>query len=260
MELAEAAEVGAGALEISEAGRTLGWLRLRGGDAERWQRLGEPIRRQLAAALEAARVAEETRGTHVAAIATLSRTLEAKDSYAGPHTERVAALAVALGRRLGYRGAELEAIEIGALLHDIGKIGVPDTILRKRGPLDDDEWTVMKRHPVVSEFILAGAELSPIVLQIARSSHERLDGRGYPDGLAGDAIPLPARIVLVADAFDALTTERPYRRARLPRAAIKEIVANAGDQFCPRVVAALEQLYEHEPTLLGEVGRLTIVA
>ena len=97
------------------------------------------------------------------------------------------------------------------------------------------------------------------MLQIARSSHERIDGQGYPDGLAGDEIPLPARIVLVADAFDALTTDRPYRRARRPRAALDEIVANKDTQFCPKVVAALERLYREEPTILGEVG-LTVVA
>ena len=145
-------------------------------------------------------------------------------------------------------------------MHDIGKIGIPESILRKPGPLDNDEWIVMKRHPVISELILSEIELSPIVLQIARSSHERMDGAGYPDGLAGEEIPVPARIVLVADAFDALTSDRPYRRSRRPRAAIDEIVANQGSQFCPLVVAALERLYREEPALLGDVGRLTIVA
>jgi putative nucleotidyltransferase with HDIG domain len=248
------------ATALSSAGRIVGDLSLEGGDEERWLRLQDAIEPQLATALESAMVAEEARRTHLATIAALSRSLEAKDTYTGAHTERVAEIAVALARRLGYQGRDLDAIEIGALLHDIGKIGIPESILHKPGPLDDDEWTVMKRHPVMSEFILSGADLSPIVLQIARSSHERIDGRGYPDGLAGDEIPLPARIVLVADAFDALTTDRPYRRARRPRAALEEIVANAGDQFCPMVVTALERLYQQEPALLGELGRLTIVA
>jgi len=144
-------------------------------------------------------------------------------------------------------------------MHDVGKIGIPESILHKPGPLDNDEWIMMKRHPVISELILAESDLSPIVTQIARSSHERMDGRGYPDGLAGDAIPLPARIVLVADAFDALTTDRPYRRARRPKSALEEIVANAGDQFCPNVVAALTQMYTEEPAVLGEL-QLTVVA
>jgi two-component system cell cycle response regulator len=172
----------------------------------------------------------------------------------------VAAIAVALARKLGYQGAELDAIELGALLHDIGKIGIPASILRKPGPLDNDEWTVMKQHPVLSGFILAGADLSPIVHQIVRSSNERMDGRGYPAGLSGEAIPLPARIVLVADAFDALTTDRPYRRARPARAALEEIAANAGEQFCPLVVRALERVSRQDPGVLDAVGRLTIVA
>src|SRR5262249_7466652 len=118
---------------------------------------------------------------------------------------------------------------------------------------------VMKRHPIISELILKEIDLSPIVTEIARSSHERIDGHGYPDGLTGDEIPLPARIVLVADAFDALTTDRPYRRARRPKAALEEIVANAGSQFCPRVVAALQAMYVAEPEAFGEVP-LTVVA
>jgi HD-GYP domain-containing protein (c-di-GMP phosphodiesterase class II) len=144
-------------------------------------------------------------------------------------------------------------------MHDIGKIGIPESILHKPGPLDNDEWIVMKRHPVISELILSEIDLSPLVLQIARSSHERMDGQGYPDGLVGDDIPMPARIVLVADAFDALTTDRPYRRARRPRAAVDEIVANKGTQFCPKVVAALERIYREEPAMLGEVT-LSVVA
>ena len=154
------------------------------------------------------------RRTHLATIAALSKSMEAKDFYTGGHTERVADVAVALARAARLHGAELEAIEIGALLHDIGKIGIPERILQKPGPLDDDEWAIMKEHPVISEFILSDVGLHPIVLQVARSSHERIDGGGYPDGLAGDDIPLPARIVLVADAFDALTSDRPYRLGR----------------------------------------------
>ena len=126
--------------------------------------------------------------------------------------ERVRQLAVALARTLGYRGDDLEAIEVGALLHDIGKIGVPERILNKPGPLTDEEWEEMKQHPVTSDHILSGIEMHPFVRQIVRSSHERIDGKGYPDGLEGEDIPLPARIVLVADAFDALASHCPHRR------------------------------------------------
>jgi putative nucleotidyltransferase with HDIG domain len=177
--------------------------------------------------------------------------MEAKDYYTGGHTERVSAVSVALAARLGYAGGELDAIEIGALLHDIGKIGIPERILHKPGPLDDEEWRVMKEHPIISEYILAEVDLPDTVVQIARSSHERMDGRGYPDGLAGDAIPLPARIVLVADAWDALTTDRPYRRARSVAEALQEMRAHAGTQFCPIVIEALERLYKEEPHILG---------
>jgi len=244
---------------LSSAGRVVGSLLIEGGDNERWARLREAIEPQLATALESTTLAEEVRKTHLETIAALSRSMEAKDNYTGGHTERVSDIALGLARRLGYTGPDLDAIEIGALMHDIGKIGIPESILHKPGPLDNDEWTVMKRHPIISELILSEIDLSPIVLQIARSSHERMDGQGYPDGLAGEDIPLPARIVLVADAFDALTTDRPYRRARRPKAALEEIRANAGPQFCPRVVAALERMYREEPQILGEVP-LTVVA
>lgn len=199
---------------------------------------------------ELVRMADQVRKVHRDTIAALSRSMEAKDYYTGGHTERVAELAVALARRLGYGGVELEAIEIGALLHDIGKIGIPERILHKPGPLDADEWRIMHEHPIISEQILAAVDVHSIVLQIARSSHERIDGNGYPDGLAGEAVPLPARITLVADAFDALTSDRPYRRARPVVEAIRELRAHAGTQFCPRVVRALENLHLEQPRLL----------
>jgi putative nucleotidyltransferase with HDIG domain len=205
-----------------------------------------------------AHVIEQSQKQHLATIAALSRSIEAKDGSTGEHTERVAELSVELARRLGYSGADLDAIQIGGLLHDIGKIGVPEAILNKPGPLTDEEWEVMKRHPLVSEHILSGIGLSPIVLQIARSSHERFDGRGYPDGLVGEEIPLPARIVLVADAFDAITSDRPYRRGRSVVDALGELHLNVGTQFCPEIVAALEQLYAEQPHLLG-AGRLRAV-
>ena len=187
------------------------------------------------------------RRAHKDTIAALSRSMEAKDLYTGSHTERVAAVAVALGRRLGFRDEELEAIEFGALLHDIGKIGIPEHVLRKPGKLTEDEWEIIKTHPVISDYILSELDLHPFVRQCARSSHERIDGAGYPDGLSGEAIPLPARIVLVADALDALTSTRPYRAARPMLGALAEIRAHAGTQFCPRVVAALEELWRKEP-------------
>jgi hypothetical protein len=187
------------------------------------------------------------RRAHKDTIAALSRSMEAKDLYTGSHTERVAAVAVALGRRLGFRDEELEAIEFGALLHDIGKIGIPEHVLSKPGKLNEDEWELIKTHPVISDYILSELDLHPFVRQCARSSHERIDGAGYPDGLSGETIPLPARIVLVADALDALTSTRPYRAARPMLGALAEIRAHTGTQFCPNVVAALEDLWRKEP-------------
>ena len=220
-------------------------------DKARWRRLREAILPQLATAIESADLVEHVRKTHLATIAALSKSMEAKDFYTGGHTERVAGVAVALARRLGYTGTELDAIEVGALLHDIGKIGIPERILQKPGPLDDEEWKVMREHPIISEYILSEVDLHPIVLQIARSSHERIDGDGYPDGRKGDDIPLPARIVLVADAFDALTSDRPYRRARSVSAALDELREHAGTQFCEVVLEAMERLSVEEPTVLG---------
>jgi putative nucleotidyltransferase with HDIG domain len=203
---------------------------------------------------ELAHLVDRVRRQHLATIAALSRSMEAKDYYTGGHTERVATLAVEIARRLGYTGDDLHAIEVGALLHDIGKIGVPERILHKPGPLDDDEWEIMKRHPVVSEYILSEIDVPRIVLEIARSSHERIDGAGYPDGLAGEKIPLPARIVLVADALDAMTSDRPYRRGRPVRAALEELRTNSGTQFCPQVVAALERVHRERPDALDETS------
>jgi hypothetical protein len=189
----------------------------------------------------------QLRRAHKDTIAALSRSMEAKDLYTGGHTERVAAVAEGLAGRLGFRDDELEAIEIGALLHDIGKIGVPGHVLRKEGPLTDDEWELVRTHPLISDYILSELDLHPFVRQCARSSHERIDGTGYPDGLSGEEIPLPARIVFVADALDALTSTRPYRPARSMLAALAEIREHAGTQFCPRVVAALEDMWRKEP-------------
>jgi HD-GYP domain-containing protein (c-di-GMP phosphodiesterase class II) len=225
----------------------------------RWERLREVMLPHLATALESTRLVDEVRRRHLSTIAALSRSMEAKDYYTGGHTERVAEISVALARRFGFEGEELDAIEIGALLHDIGKIGIPEQVLHKPGPLDDEEWRLMREHPVLSDYILSDLDLHSSVREIARSSHERIDGGGYPDGLKGDQIPLTARIVLVADALDALTTDRPYRRARPIPAALEEIRAHSGTQFCPTVVSALEDLWREHPEVLG-AGRLQVVA
>jgi putative nucleotidyltransferase with HDIG domain len=246
--------LGSGGHPLAVGGRQVGSLSLvHDGDFddERWERLRAAVIPQLATAIESTELVEKVRRTHLATIAALSTTIEAKDYYTGGHTERVATVAVALAKRLGFTGGDLAAIEVGALLHDVGKIGIPEQVLHKPTSLDAEEWQVIKQHPLISDRILSKIDLPGVVREIARSSHERIDGMGYPDGLVGDEIPLAARIVSVADAFDALTTDRPYRGARATAAALEELRANAGTQFCTRVVEALEQTYRQEPALLN---------
>jgi HD-GYP domain-containing protein (c-di-GMP phosphodiesterase class II) len=191
--------------------------------------------------------------TYLETLAALSRSMHPGD--AGGRPEWIRKLSVELARTLGYRQEDLEAIEIGALLHDIGKSRVSERIVNKPGPLTAAEWEELRRLPVASDTMLSQLELHPFVRQIARSSHERIDGKGYPDGLAGDEIPLPARIVLVADAFGALASGRPHRPARPVSEALDELRANAGTQFCPTVLAALEAVlreqHERQPLAGG---------
>lgn len=187
--------------------------------------------------------------SYLSTITSLARTIEAKDPYTGGHTERVSDLTLLLARELGVSGEELRAIEVGAIIHDIGKIGIPDSVLLKPGRLDDDEFAQMRKHPEISSYIVAELDLPPAVKQIVRSHHERFDGRGYPDGLAGEEIPLPARILTVADTLDAMTSDRPYRKAMPLSVAVAEVEKLAGAQFCPTVVAALRRYLERDPTL-----------
>jgi diguanylate cyclase (GGDEF)-like protein len=154
------------------------------------------------------------------------------------HSSGVARLAVAVGRRLAMTADEIDAIGRAAALHDIGKMGIPDAILTKPGPLDDAEWGFIRQHTLLGERILSGAPALKPVAQIVRASHERWDGRGYPDGLRGDEIPLAARIVAVCDAYEAITSDRVYRAARSHEVACQELRREAGHQFDPIVVEA----------------------
>jgi diguanylate cyclase (GGDEF)-like protein len=154
------------------------------------------------------------------------------------HTDHVADLAAATARELGLVGEPVDEVARAAEFHDIGKIAIPDSVLDKPGPLDDDEWELMRQHTVIGERILLAAPALRPVATLVRTSHERWDGTGYPDRLAGEAIPLGARIVSVCDAFDAMTSDRSYRRAMPADAAIAELRRHAGTQFDPRVVEA----------------------
>jgi diguanylate cyclase (GGDEF)-like protein len=156
------------------------------------------------------------------------------------HIDDVALLAKGVGRRLGLRAHELQDLVRAAELHDMGKMAIPDALLSKPGPLDAAEWEFMRQHTVIGERMLHVAPALAGVAGLVRWSHERMDGAGYPDGLAGDEIPLGARIVAVCDAFDAMTSDRPYRRAMSADAAVAELVRHAGTQFDPDVVAAFQ--------------------
>jgi putative nucleotidyltransferase with HDIG domain len=170
----------------------------------------------------------------------LSDVLGADDEYTGNHSHGVVALALDVAAELGLGSVERRNVEFGALLHDVGKIAIPKEIINKPGPLDDDEWVVIKTHTVEGQRMLdrVGGVMGDVG-QIVRSSHERWDGTGYPDRLAGAAIPLEARVVACCDAFSAMTTDRPYRKAMTIEAAVVELRVNAGTQFDPRVVEAL---------------------
>ncbi len=164
--------------------------------------------------------------------------LDLRDHETAGHAQRVTELAVALGRRLGVDESGLIALRWGALLHDIGKIGVPDSILNKPGPLDDEEWEVMRAHPGIARELLAPISFLGDAIDVPAHHHERWDGRGYPDGLAGEAIPLAARIFAVVDVWDALRSDRPYRRAWTPEAVTRHLRENAGHHFDPKVAEA----------------------
>jgi putative nucleotidyltransferase with HDIG domain len=171
-------------------------------------------------------------------VTALLAALAARDGYTQAHSEAVVALALSVGRTLGVAGADLCDLENAALLHDIGKIGISDTILQKPGSLTDEEWDAMRRHSEIGAEMVASMEPLAHLAGVIRAEHERWDGTGYPDGLKGEEIPLAARIIFVCDAYHAMTSDRPYRTALSHEVALAELSRNAGTQFCPATVAA----------------------
>jgi putative nucleotidyltransferase with HDIG domain len=170
------------------------------------------------------------------ALLGLAEAIEAKDPYTKGHCGRVAAYAMALARECHYPEAELESLEFAAFLHDIGKIGIRDAVLLKPGPLDEEEWKHMKIHPEVGYEIASKIDMLKPTMAAIRNHHERWDGRGYPDGLAAENIPLSARVVCLADAFDAMATDRPYKRALTLEECGVAITKSRGVQFDPQLV------------------------
>ncbi len=180
----------------------------------------------------------------------LARALEAKDSYTRGHSIRVSRYSVGTARRLGFCEGSVDSIRLGGELHDIGKIGTREAVLHKPGSLTAEEFRQITEHPLLGERMLSPlARELPEVLRIVRFHHERLDGRGFPDGLRGEKIPMEARIVAVADTFDAITTRRPYRESRSPEEAVDELRRVAGTQLDPEAVEAFVEAFPNPGTL-----------
>ncbi|MCI0519855.1 MAG: response regulator [Chloroflexi bacterium] len=176
-------------------------------------------------------------------LTVLANAIDVRDVYTRGHVERVTEYSLVLAAGLGWQGRILDQLRFGAILHDIGKIIVRESTLFKQGPLTPEEWTEIKRHPITGAEMVKDISFLAPAMPIIRHHHERWDGEGYPDRLAGEAIPLPARLVAVADGFDAMTTHRPYHGALSLDEAFQEIIANSGKQYDPHITATFEKAW-----------------
>ncbi len=215
------------------------------------ERLLETLAEMAGNALQRAWTHEQLEAAYIETVLALANAMDARDTYTGNHSQRLATWAEATARELGYSEEEIEAIRWGALLHDIGKIGVPDAILRKPGPLNDEERAVIERHPEIGAEIVAPVKRLVHVAPIIRAHQEHWDGNGYPDGLRGEAIPLGARVLAVVDAYGAIIDERPYKKAGSHEEAVAELKRCAGTQFDPQVVEAFLRVLEHGVDIPG---------
>jgi putative nucleotidyltransferase with HDIG domain len=194
---------------------------------------------QLGSAIYRCQLVDELEGAFLTTLGVLADAVELQDAYTADHASEVADLAVSVGERLGIAGPELDRLRYGALLHDVGKIGVPGELLRKAGPLSPEEREKMDTHTAIGARMLERIPFLAPVAPLVRSAHERVDGGGYPDGLRGEEIPRGAMIIATCDAYHAMTSDRSYRKAMPKQAAIRELRASAGTQFDPAVVSAL---------------------
>ena len=202
----------------------------------------QSIASTMAVAVANARMESRRRTTFLRTLESLATALEARDEYTRGHSQRVCEVSMMLGEALGFTSEALEELRVGTILHDIGKIGVRDNILNKDARLSDDEFAIMKSHPTIGYEICRPLMLSEGVLMIIRNHHEKLDGSGYPDGLKGGELPPPLRVVCVADAFDAMSSRRPYRNVMAIERVVAELSKGAGVQFDPVIVEALKNL------------------
>jgi len=201
--------------------------------------LAHVVASQVGAAIHRCQLVDELEGAFLTTIGVLSDAVELRDAYTADHANEVAGLAAAVGTRLGMNGAELDRLRYGALLHDVGKIGVPGDVLRKPGLLSAAERALMDEHTAIGARMLERIPSLAPVAPLVRSAHERFDGGGYPDGLREEEIPRGAMVIAACDAFHAMTSDRSYRAAMDRPSAITELRANAGAQFDPAVVDAL---------------------
>jgi HD-GYP domain-containing protein (c-di-GMP phosphodiesterase class II) len=218
--------------------------------------LADAIAANVSVGIECAQMMKHQLDQSIHTVTALAQAVELRDRYTGGHTHRVTSYALMLGRELKLPAHEQQQLQIGTPLHDIGKIGIDDAILRKPGRLTREEFEEMKSHTVKGAAILESIPELGSLLPIVRSHHERWDGTGYPDSLSGDRIPRPARIVAVADAFDAMTSDRPYRNAMSFDQVFQEYRDKSGTHFDPDCVAALIRLRPHLETLLAQEGSL----
>ena len=195
---------------------------------------------------ELAESKEKLEKAYLESIETLRYTVEAKDSYTRGHSDRVSEFAVLIGQKMGLSEEDLKNLRIGGLFHDIGKIGIPDTILLKEQKLTDEEYSEIKNHPAIGVHILSNASLFGNIIPIVHHHHERYDGKGYPSRLAGENIPLLARITSVADTFDAMTSKRAYRNALPLDVVIQEFERCSGSQFDSKVVEAFLDILKND--------------
>jgi len=201
-------------------------------------------------AAEAMELSSQARQASLDSVRALVRAVEAKDPYTRRHSEQVAHYATNIGQGLGLQGQDLESLRVASLLHDVGKIGVPDQILRKPGSLTDEEFQHIRRHPALGAEILASITMFGREAFLVRHHHERWDGKGYPDGLVGEESPLAARIIQVADCIDAMLMERTYKKGYAPEKMIGELTRCAGTQFDPQLAAVAVQWSRDNPDKL----------